>query len=102
MTVKSLEVNTTSQDQDMGQEPATQTEDEVQGADATGAGGGSVEHSNMQEGVDATAFEGEDDVIAVSVTGSIDAAEQALILSVQHILALSGMAFSPGAVRDLA
>ena len=101
MTVKSLEVNTTSQDQDMGQEPATQTEDEVQGADATGAGGGSVEHSNMQEGVDATAFEGEDDVIAVSVTGSIDAAEQALILSVQHILALSGMAFSPGAVRDL-
>ena len=101
MTVKSLEVNTTSQDQDMGQEPATQTEDEVQGADASGAGGGSVEHSNMQEGVDAPAFEGEDDVIAVSVTGSIDAAEQALILSVQHILALSGMAFSPGAVRDL-
>jgi ATP-binding cassette subfamily C protein LapB len=55
----------------------------------------------MQEGVDAPALEGEDEVIAVSVTGSIDAAEQALILSVQHILALSGMAFSPGAVRDL-
>lgn len=101
MTVKSLEVNATSQDQDMGQEPTTQTEDEAQGADASGAGVSSVEYPNMQEGVDAPGFEGEDDVIAVSVTGSIDAAEQALILSVQHILALSGMAFSPGAVRDL-
>ena len=101
MTVKSLEDNTTSQDQDMGQEQATQTEHAAQGADASRAGGSSVEHSIKEEGVDAPAFEGEDDVIAVSVTGSIDAAEQALILSVQHILALSGMAFSPGAVRDL-
>ena len=73
MTVKSLEDNTTSQDQDMGQEPATQTEDAAQGADATGAGVSSVEYPNMQEGVDAPGFEGEDDVIAVSVTGSIDA-----------------------------
>ena len=61
----------------------------------------SVEHANMQEGVDAPAFEGEDEVTAVSVAGAVDAAEQSLILSVQHILALSGMAFSPGAVRDL-
>jgi ATP-binding cassette, subfamily C, bacterial LapB len=29
------------------------------------------------------------------------ASEQSLVLSVQHILALSGLAFSPGAVRDL-
>jgi ATP-binding cassette subfamily C protein LapB len=101
MTVKSLEDNTTSQDQETGLEPATQTGDAAQGADASGAGVSSVEHPNMQEGVDAPALEGEDEVIAVSVTGSIDAAEQALILSVQHILALSGMAFSPGAVRDL-
>jgi ATP-binding cassette subfamily C protein LapB len=85
----------------MGQEPATHTEDVAQGADASGAGAYSVEHANMQEGVGAPAFEGEDDVTAVSVTGTIDAAEQALILSVQHILALSGMAFSSGAVRDL-
>jgi hypothetical protein len=34
MTVKSLEDNTTSQDQDMGQEPATQTGDAARSADA--------------------------------------------------------------------
>ncbi len=101
MTVKSFEDNTTSQDQDMGQEPAIQTEGVAQGADASGAGVYSVEHANMQEGVDAPAFEGEDEVTAVSVAGAVDGAEQSLILSVQHILALSGMAFSPGAVRDL-
>jgi ATP-binding cassette subfamily C protein LapB len=101
MTVKSLEDNTTSPDQETGQEPATSTGDAALGADASGAGVYSVEHPIKEDGVDAPALEGADEVRAVSVTGSIDAAEQALILSLQHILALSGMAFSSGAVRDL-
>ena len=88
MAVKSIEEHSASQDQETGLEPATPTGDAAHGADASGAGLYSVEHANMQEGVDAPAFEREDEVMAVSATGAIDAAEQALILSVQHILAL--------------
>ena len=39
--------------------------------------------------------------VQTSTRPSSDLDEQRLILCVQHILALSGMAFSPGAVRDL-
>lgn len=50
---------------------------------------------------DAVVSVGED--VAVEVADDAEQAneELSLILSVQHILALSGMAFSPGAVRDL-
>jgi ATP-binding cassette subfamily C protein LapB len=101
MVDKSLEEHNASQDQDTGRETATQNGDIAHSADASGAVVYSVERPVEVEGVEAPALEGEDVASEVSVIGSVDAAEQALIFSVQHILALSGMAFSPGAVRDL-
>jgi ATP-binding cassette subfamily C protein LapB len=101
MVDKSLEEHNASQDQDTGRETATQNGDIAHSADASGAVVHSVERPVEEEGVEAPALEGEDVASEVSVIGSVDAAEQALIFSVQHILALSGMAFSPGAVRDL-
>ena len=101
MVVKSLEEHNASQDQDAGREPATQNGDMAHSADASGAVVHSVERPVEEEGIEAPALEGEDVASEVSVTGTVDAAEQGLIFSVQHILALSGMAFSPGAVRDL-
>ena len=101
MVDKSLEEHNASQDQDTGRETATQNGDIAHSADASEAVVHSVERPVEEEGVEAPALEGEDVASEVSVIGSVDAAEQALIFSVQHILALSGMAFSPGAVRDL-
>jgi ATP-binding cassette subfamily C protein LapB len=101
MVDKSLEEHNASQDQDTGREPATQNGDIAHSADASEAVVHSVERPVEEEGVEAPALEGEDVASEVSVIGTVDAAEQALIFSVQHILALSGMAFSPGAVRDL-
>ena len=101
MVDKSLEEHNASQDQDTGREPATQNGDIAHSADASEAVVHSVERPVEEEGVEAPALEGEDAASEVSVIGTVDAEEQALIFSVQHILALSGMAFSPGAVRDL-
>ncbi len=60
-----------------------------------------VERPVEGESVEALAFGSVDPARVQHEVSAVDAAEQALILSVQHILALSGMAFSPGAVRDL-
>ena len=89
------------QDQDTERKPATQNGDMAGSADASGAVVQSVERPVEEEGEEAPALKGEDVASEVSVTGTVDVAEQGLIFSVQHILALSGMVFSPGAVRDL-
>jgi ATP-binding cassette, subfamily C, bacterial LapB len=101
MVVKSLEEHNVSQDQDTGREPATPNGDMAHSADAIGAVVHSVESLVEEEGVLTPALEGGDPATKQPETGAVDAAEHALIFSVQHILALSGMAFSPGAVRDL-
>jgi ATP-binding cassette subfamily C protein LapB len=101
MTVKSLEEHNASQDQETGLEPATQTGDAARGADASGAVVHSVDRPVEEEVVEAPALAGGDLATMQPEAGAVDAAEQGLILSVQHILALSGMAFSSGAVRDL-
>ena len=53
------------------------------------------------ESMDAAVLGQENVAVGVSMTDKVDAVEQTLILSIQHIFALSGMAFSAGAVRDL-
>ena len=60
-----------------------------------------VERPVGGDSVEALAFGSVDPATVQHEVSAVDAAEQALILSVQHILALSGMAFSSGAVRDL-
>ena len=101
MVDKSLEAHNASQDKDTGRETATQNGDIAHSADVSRAVVHSVERPVEEEGVEAPDLEGEDVASEISVIGTVDVAEQALIFSVQHILALSGMAFSRGAVRDL-
>jgi len=88
MAVKSFEEPNTSQNQDAGQEPVPLNGTMAHSADASGAVARSDEDPVEEEGIGAPTFEGEDVAAEASVTGSVDAAGQALILSVQHILAL--------------
>jgi ATP-binding cassette subfamily C protein LapB len=101
MAVKSLEEHNALQDQDTERKPAIQNGDIAHSADASGAVVHSVERPAEEEGVATPALAGGDPAAMQHETGSVDSAEQGLIFSVQHILALSGMVFSPGAVRDL-
>lgn len=97
MVVKSFEESNASQNQEAGKEPATLKGTMGYSADASGA----VMHDVEDESVDTLTYEADDPTKVQSETVGVDIVEQALIFSVQHILALSGMAFSPGAVRDL-
>ena len=99
MTLKPLEEQSSSLEQDTTQEPAGQNMNMAHSAD---------ERDPMVQGIEPVGASvetpplvGGDVAEEVSETGTADAAEHTLIFSVQHILALSGMAFSPGAVRDL-
>ena len=101
MTVKSLEEQTASreQEQDATQEPVGQNMNMAHSADESDPTLQGIEPVGLS--VEMPPLLGGDVAEEVSGTGTGDAAEHALIFSVQHILALSGMAFSPGAVRDL-
>jgi ATP-binding cassette, subfamily C, bacterial LapB len=101
MIVKSLDDNTTSQNQKTGDEAIVQAGASSPCAEASVATDHSVEQPVGENGLEAAAFGGEDRPTVVSVRCTVEDAEQTLILSVKHILALSGMAFSSGAVRDL-
>jgi len=101
MALKSLEEPNTSQNEEAGQEPATLNGTKAHNADAHGAVVHDVERCVEGESVKVPALEGDAMATEMSAANKDDAAEQALIFGVQHILALSGMAFSPGAVRDL-
>jgi len=101
MAVKSFEEPNTSQNQEAGQEPATLNGTMAISADANGAVVHDGERHVEGESVEAPAFEADDLATVQPEKAAVDAVEQGLIFSVQHILALSGMAFSPGAVRDL-
>lgn len=101
MAVKSFEEPITSQNQEAGQEPVTLNGTMATSADASGAVVHDVERPVEGESVEAPAYEADDQATVQPETVGVDAVEQGLIFSVQHILALSGLAFSPGAVRDL-
>lgn len=101
MAVKSFEEPITSQNQEAGQEPVTLNGTMATSADASGAVVHDVERPVEGESVKAPAYEADDQATVQPETVGVDAVEQGLIFSVQHILALSGLAFSPGAVRDL-
>jgi ATP-binding cassette subfamily C protein LapB len=101
MAVKSFEEPNTSQNQEAGQEPAPLDGTMAHSADANGAVVHGIERPVEGGRVEAPAFEADDPATVQPETAGVDAVEQGLIFSVQHILALSGMAFSPGAVRDL-
>lgn len=68
-------------------------------ADVTEAG--FVEPSNSDDDTQGPTFGSVEPARDQHEVSAVAVSEQALILSVQHILSLSGMAFSPGAVRDL-
>ena len=101
MVVKSDEEPNASQNQEAGQEPVTMSGTKAHSADASGAEVHDGEHPVEGEGIEATAYEADDPAKVQLEPVGVDIVEQSLIFSVQHILALSGMAFSPGAVRDL-
>ena len=101
MAIKSFEEPNTSQNQEAGQKPVPLNGTIATNADASGAGVHDVGRPVQDESVEAPAYNADDPDTVQPETASINAVEQGLIFSVQHILALSGMAFSPGAVRDL-
>ena len=101
MVVKLAEELNASQDHDAGQEPAPLHETMTIGADGYGATVHDVECVIEGERNEALASDGDDPAEVQQEVADVYAKEQTLILSVQHILAMSGMAFSPGAVRDL-
>jgi ATP-binding cassette subfamily C protein LapB len=103
MVEKSHEKNNAQPDQEAGQEST-----EENGATSPSAGlsplaastaGGSVSEDGWVGS--AHKVEEADQIETSNETASVDPTEQDLIFSVQHILALSGVVFSPGAVRDL-
>ena len=101
MVVKSSEEPNTSQNQEAGQEPVPLTGSIATNSDASGVVVHDVERPVEGESVEAPTYAADDPATVQPETVGVDAVEQGLIFSVQHILALSGMAFSPGAVRDL-
>jgi len=101
MAIKSSEGDNTSQKQETGQEPEIQNKTIKHSSAADGGVVGNVEHPIDGEPVEALDLEEDNVTIELPVKDKFDADEQTLILSVQHIFALSGMAFSLGAVRDL-
>ena len=92
MVANSLEEHPFSQDHVTEQDPAPDHGALAHVAEAYGSESEAVTHPHAGE--DAETSTAPDAQPAVDL-------EQSLIVSVQHILALSGMAFSPGAVRDL-
>ncbi|MBR2575385.1 MAG: type I secretion system permease/ATPase [Loktanella sp.] len=101
MTIKSLEDNTTSQEQDTGHKLSSQTEDAALDVQDSDAAVQLVELAPAFRDADTSADWEDDGLTDVPASDDDDAVGHGLILSVQHILALSGMAFSSGAVRDL-
>lgn len=99
MTLKPLEEQSSSLEQVTKQEPAGQNMNMAHSADESDPMVQGVEPDGAS--VDTPPLVGGDVTEEVSEMSTADVAEHTLIFSVQHILALSGMAFSPGAVRDL-
>ena len=94
MVAKSLEEHDFSQDHVTEPDPAPDHGALARGAEAIGSDIETVAHSDAGDGLGAATTTDAAPAVAVDL-------EHSLIVSVQHILALSGMAFSPGAVRDL-
>jgi ATP-binding cassette subfamily C protein LapB len=92
MVANSLEEHPFSQDHVTEQDPAPDHGALAHVAEAKGSESEAATHPDAGEDVETSA--------APDAQPAVDL-EQSLIVSVQHILALSGMAFSPGAVRDL-
>lgn len=94
MVAKSLEEHDFSQDQVTEQDPTPDHGELARGAEESGSEIEAVAHPDAGEGLETSTAPDAQPAAAVDL-------EQSLIVSVQHMLALSGMAFSPGAVRDL-
>jgi ATP-binding cassette subfamily C protein LapB len=103
MKINSSDDNTAEQDNehDTGPELASQMEDMAHSSQDEETAVQNVSTSLSAKGSDASAEELEGTITGMVEPDAIDAAEQSLILSVQHILSLSGLAFSHAAVRDL-
>ena len=101
MSVKSGEVSNASQNQEAVRELSNLSETMAHSADKSGAEVDDSEHALEGERVEAPAFEADNTAKVQLETAAVDTVGHSLIFSVQHILALSGMAFSAGAVRDL-
>lgn len=101
MSVKSGEVSHASQNQEAAQELPNLSKSMVRSANKSGA---EVDHSEYPlegERDEASADEAYNYAKVQPETAAADTVGHSLIFCVQHILALSGMAFSAGAVRDL-
>ena len=95
MSVNLSKGDNNSQKHEFEQDPEPQNKTIIQSSDED------FEHPIESEPMQASISE-ENSVAGGSlVKDKVDSIEQTLILSVQHIFALSGMAFSAGAVRDL-
>jgi ATP-binding cassette, subfamily C, bacterial LapB len=95
MSVNSSKGDNNSQKYEFEQDPEPQNKTIIQSSDAD------FEHPIEGEPMKASMSEENSVDVGASVKDKVDTVEQTLILSVQHIFALSGMAFSAGAVRDL-
>ena len=101
MVIKSdLEPNA-SQNQEAEQKSATQSVNKAHSADTNGSEVRDHVYPVEGESVEAPDHEADDPAQFQLEADGFNIAEQGLVFSVQHILALSGMVFSPGAVRDL-
>ncbi len=101
MAEKSSGGDNTSQKQETGNKPDIKNEPIIQSSNADGDIVQDVKRLTEDEPVEALVLEEDNLSIEVSEIDKIDATQETLIHGVQHIFALSGMAFSPGAVRDL-
>ncbi|MDC0011790.1 type I secretion system permease/ATPase [Octadecabacter sp.] len=98
--ITELEPNA-SQNQEAEPKSATQSVNKAHSADTNGSEVRDHVYPVEGESVEAPDHEADDPAQFQLEADGFNIAEQGLVFSVQHILALSGMVFSPGAVRDL-
>lgn len=90
-----------SQKQETGNEPDTKNEPITESSNANEDIVQDKKRLNDGESMEGLVLEENNVSKEVSEIDKVDALEETLILGIQHIFALSGIAFSPGAVRDL-